>query len=88
MVLNRIKHRQVPILSFNSSRSESIDYDAYKVFEDDQIDEMAEVIQKLGTSPTDHLAPQLFNIQVRGMDESLDRLINKKNPLFALVMEN
>ena len=81
MVLNRIKHRQVPILSFNSSRSESIDYDAYKVFEDDQIDEMAEVIQKLGTSPTDHLAPQLFNIQVRGMDESLDRLINKKKSI-------
>lgn len=45
MVLNRIKHRQVPILAFNSSRSESINYDAYQVFEDDQIDEMADVIQ-------------------------------------------
>ena len=42
---------------------------------------MADVIQKLVKRPTDHVVPQLFNIHVRGMDESLDRLINEKKSI-------
>ncbi|MCR1917365.1 SP_1767 family glycosyltransferase [Lactobacillus taiwanensis] len=81
MVLDRIVHRKVPILSFSSSQSKKLDYEHYQVFEDDQINEMANRIQKVGKSITQQFVPQLFNIHVRGMDEALDRLINEKKSI-------
>ncbi len=81
MVLDRIVHRNVPILSFSSSQSKKLDYEHYQVFEDDQINEMANRIQKVGKSITQQFVPQLFNIHVRGMDEALDRLINEKKSI-------
>ena len=81
MVLDRIVHRKVPILSFSSSQSKKLDYEHYQVFEDDQINDMANRIQKVGKSITQQFVPQLFNIHVRGMDEALDRLINEKKSI-------
>ena len=80
-IIERIMKRRIPIFSFDQTKSQNLDYDNYQVFRDNQIDEMADVIQKLVKRPTDHVVPQLFNIHVRGMDESLDRLINEKKSI-------
>lgn len=75
-VLRRVKQRNVPMFSFEASKSQDLDYDNYHVFENGQINEMADAINQYIADHKDQAKRQLFNIEVKDIADSLD-LITK-----------
>lgn len=80
-VMKRITSRNVPILSFISTKTDNINYDNYHIFGDDQIDGMTNYIKKIVETPSKKPSSKLFDIHVISMDESLDRIINDKKSI-------
>ncbi|MCC4396534.1 SP_1767 family glycosyltransferase [Limosilactobacillus reuteri] len=75
-VVERIVQKNIPIFSFDQTKSPDLNYDNYHVFHDDQISEMASAISdtvKCKTTPK----PE-FNIEVKDNNESLDLILENR----------
>lgn len=71
-VVERIVQKNIPIFSFDQTKSSDLNYDNYHVFHDDQVDEMASAI-----SDTVKTNPK-FNIEVKDVSESLDLILENR----------
>ncbi|KEQ20858.1 glycosyltransferase [Limosilactobacillus reuteri] len=73
-VVERIIQKNVPIFTFDQTKSQNLNYDNYHSFHDDQVDAMAAAISdtiKNGTESTLE-----FKIEVKDINESLDLILN------------
>ena len=80
IVIDRIKARNIPIFSFSASKSINLNYKNYHIFEDSQIDEMAHSIEGI-IKKSSKIAEKRYDIHVRSIDETLDRILDKKKSI-------
>ncbi|WP_297816262.1 SP_1767 family glycosyltransferase [uncultured Lactobacillus sp.] len=71
-VLHRITPRNVPMFSFEATKSQNLDYDNYHVFQNGQVDAMATAIEDYIKNNQNKVNKPLFNIDVKDTGESLD----------------
>ncbi|WP_314756344.1 SP_1767 family glycosyltransferase [uncultured Lactobacillus sp.] len=80
LVIDRIKAKNIPIFSFRASKSINLNYKNYHIFEDSEIDEMAHSIEDT-VKKSSKTTEKRYDIRVRSIDETLDRIINKNKSI-------
>ncbi|MCW3763267.1 SP_1767 family glycosyltransferase [Weissella confusa] len=75
-VVERIVQKNIPIFTFDQTKSPDVNYDHYQVFHDDKVNEMAAAISEIVKGKT--ASETEFKIKVKDNNESLD-LILKNN---------
>ena len=80
LVIDRIKAKNIPIFSFRASKSINLNYKNYHIFEDSEIDKMAHSIEDT-VKKSSKTAEKRYDIRVRSIDETLDRILNKNKSI-------
>ncbi|MRN07381.1 SP_1767 family glycosyltransferase [Lactobacillus sp. 0.1XD8-4] len=83
-VIERIMKREVPIFSFEASKSAHLEYSNYHLFNNNQIDVMTKAIHSSISEKNIYSIPRLFNIHVRSVDESLNRILQERKSMIRL----
>lgn len=76
-VIRRITQKNIPMYSFEASKSQDLDYNNYHLFKNGQINEMADAIQNYITQNKNNENQPLFDIEVKDISESLDLISNE-----------
>ena len=76
--------REIPIFAFEASKSAQLNYNNYHLFENSQIDEMVKTILSSISKQNTYPVPRLFNIHVRSVDESLNRILRERKSIIQL----
>ena len=71
-VIERIVQKNIPIFTFDQTKSPELNYDNYQVFHDDQIDEMATSINNIVKTNLK------LNIKVKDVKKSLDLILENR----------
>ncbi|MCC4324054.1 SP_1767 family glycosyltransferase [Limosilactobacillus reuteri] len=71
-VIERIVQKNIPIFTFDQTKSPELNYDNYQVFHDDQIDEMATSINNIVKTNLK------LNIKVKDVNKSLDLILENR----------
>ncbi|GGI64148.1 SP_1767 family glycosyltransferase [Limosilactobacillus caviae] len=72
-VIDRVMDRKIPMVAFDRTKSQELNYDNYHVFHDGQIDEMAAAISDAIKNKTEPKSK--FNIEVKDINKSLDLIL-------------
>ncbi|MCC4372563.1 SP_1767 family glycosyltransferase [Limosilactobacillus reuteri] len=83
-ITDRVMKREIPIFAFEASKSAQLNYNNYHLFENSQIDEMVKTILSSISKQNTYPVPRLFNIHVRSVDESLNRILRERKSIIRL----
>ena len=74
-VIRRIMDRKIPVYAFSATKSNNSNYSNYRLFDNDQVDQMVtDIEQYIGDDHTLKAKPE-FNIEVKNIDESLNLIL-------------
>lgn len=76
-ILQRLMAHDVPMFSFEATKSQNLNYDNYHVFENGQISEMAHAIKDYVANNKNIVKKPLFDIKVKDLGESLDLIASE-----------
>lgn len=83
-IIDRVMKREIPIFAFEASKSAQLNYNNYHLFKNSQIDEMVKTILSSISKQNTYHIPRLFNIHVRSVDESLNRILRERKSIIRL----
>lgn len=83
-IIERIMKRKVPIFAFEATKSTQLNDNNYHLFNNEEIDAMVKAIHSAISKEKVDPTPRLFDIHVRSLDESLERLLRERKSLVRL----
>ncbi|WP_297816265.1 SP_1767 family glycosyltransferase [uncultured Lactobacillus sp.] len=77
-VVRRVMDRNIPIYAFETTKSENSNYSNYRLFKDNEVDEMVSDIKDYLNKPTSLNSKPRFNIEVKSIDETLNFILRDR----------